>query len=173
MTRWKRTILVLLTIFLCVISDQITKEIARSHLPKTKTLSFAGDTLRLDYVENRGAILSFECCLPEEWRGPVLTAAVAAFTGSLVLCLLFASVLRPLMVVALSMICGGSLSNLLDRIALGGDVVDFLSLGWGGFRTAIFNVADAAITVGTLLFVFGLVWNLLPTSKQAVSPRAS
>ena len=166
--------LVLLTISLCVGSDQFTKELARSHLPKTKTLSFAGDALRLDYAENRGGILSFEDCLPEEWRGSVLTAAVAAFTGSLVLCLLFAPVLRPLMVVALSMICGGILSNLLDRIALGGDVVDFLSLGWGGFRTAIFNVADAAISVGTMLLVVGLVRNLrTPTSKRAVSPRAS
>jgi len=171
MTRRNRIILVLLTILLCVSSDQITKEIARSHLPKTKTFSLAADTLRLDYVENRGAILSFECCLPEEWRGPVLTVAVAAFTGSLVLCLLFASVLRPLTVVALSMFCGGSLSNLLDRIALGGDVVDFLSLGWGGFRTAIFNVADAAIAVGTMLFVFSLVWHLrLSPSQKASRP---
>ena len=160
MTRRKRFILVLFLIVACVGCDQVTKEIARSHLPKTKTLSYAGDMLRLDYTENRGGVLSFECCLPEMFRGSILTAAVSVFLGLLFLCLLFASGLWPLSVVALSLIFSGSLSNLLDRIALGGDVVDFLSVGWGGLRTAIFNVADAAIAIGSILLVISVVWNL-------------
>jgi len=160
MRRRRRIILVLLLIVACVGCDQITKKIAKSHLPKTKTLSYASDTLRLDYTENTGGVLSFEYCLPEMFRGSILTIAVSVFLWLLFLCLSFASGLRPLSVIALSLICGGSLSNLLDRIALGGYVVDFLSVGWGGLRTAIFNVADAAITIGAMLLVISVLWNL-------------
>jgi signal peptidase II len=143
MTTRKRVVLVLFVIVACVGIDQITKEIAQSQLPRTKVLSFASDALRLDYTENRGAVLSFEYCLPERWRGSVLTTAVAVGLGLLLPFLMFTPGLRPSLVIGLSLICGGSLSNLLDRVAFGGYVVDFLSLGWGGFRTAIFNVADA------------------------------
>jgi signal peptidase II len=166
MTTRKWMVLVLFVIVSCVGIDQLTKEIAQSYLPRAKVLSFAGDALRLDYTENRGAVLSFEYCLPERWRGSVLTIAVAAFLGVLIPFLMFTSTLRPPLVIALSLICGGSLSNLLDRIAFGGYVVDFLSLGWGGFRTAIFNVADAAIVIGTGLLLVGILWNLRPSARQ-------
>jgi signal peptidase II len=163
-------VLVLLTVLLCVGCDQAAKEIARSHLPKTKALSFAGDMVRFDYTENRGAVLSFEYCLPQKWRGPTLTVAVATFLGLLMGCLLFAPGLRPLPVTALSLICGGALSNLLDRVAFGGSVIDFLSFGWGGFRTAIFNVADAAIVSGTVLLGLGIIWNLRPALLRKTLP---
>ncbi len=171
MSTRKRIVLVLFVIFACIGADQITKELAQSHLPRTKVVSFAGDTLRFDYTENHGAVLSFECCLPEGWRGSTLTVAVATFLGLLLLLLLFTPFLRPPSVIALSLFCGGSLSNLLDRIAFGGNVVDFLSLGWGGFRTAIFNLADAAITIGAVLFVISIVWHLRPSaSPKTIQP---
>jgi len=165
MTTRKWMVLVLFVIVSCVGIDQLTKEIAQTYLPRTKVLSFAGDALRLDYTENRGAVLSFEYCLPERWRGSVLTVAVAVFLGLLIPFLMFTSALRPPLVIALSLICGGSLSNLLDRIAFGGYVVDFLSLGWGGFRSAVFNVADAAIAVGTVLFLLSILWRFRPSAS--------
>jgi len=51
-------------------------------------------------------------------------------------------------------VCGGGLSNLVDRIAYDGHVVDFLNIGIGSLRTGIFNVADMAITAGALLLAF-------------------
>ena len=173
MTKRKRIILVLFIIFTSIGCDQITKEIAQSHLPRMRVLSFAGDTLRLDYTENRGAVLSFEYCLPEGWRGSTLTIAVTMFLGLLIFFLLFGSFLRPPSVISLSLLCGGGLSNLLDRIAFGGDVVDFLSIGWGGFRSAIFNVADAAITMGAALFFISILWSLCssPPHRPILRPR--
>lgn len=160
MKKGKRVALVLLIVLLCVGCDQAAKELARAHLPKTQALSFAGDLLRLDYTENRGAVLSFEYCLPRQWRGSVLTVAVAVFLGLLIGYLLFAAALRPLPIAALSLIGGGTLSNLLDRVAFGGSVVDFLSLGWGAFRTAIFNLADAAIVFGAVLLGLSVIRHL-------------
>ena len=56
-------------------------------------------------------------------------------------------------VVALAMVLGGALGNILDRVRLG-YVVDFADLHFGDYRPfLIFNVADAAITIGVLLLV--------------------
>jgi len=96
MKRRRRIILVVSLVVMCFVCDQVTKEMARSHLPRTKALSFAGDTLRLDYTENRGGVLGFECSLPEMLRGPVVTVAAFAFLALLFLCLLLVSRLSPL-----------------------------------------------------------------------------
>lgn len=56
-------------------------------------------------------------------------------------------------VVALAMIFGGALGNIVDRVRFG-YVVDFADLHFGDFRPfLIFNVADACITIGVLLLV--------------------
>jgi signal peptidase II len=161
MTGWKRALLVLLTIISCVGCDQITKSMAKSHLPKNKILYFAGGTLKLDYAENVGGVLTFEKSLPNEWRGKTFSIGVAVLLGMLILYLLFLSRLRPFPLIALSCMGGGTLSNFVDRTLFGGNVVDFLILTWGGFRTCIFNVADIAITVGLILFALHFLWKML------------
>ncbi len=60
MTNRKRIFLVLFTILMCIGADQITKEIAKSRLPRTKPLAFAGTMLKLDYTLNKGAVFVFE-----------------------------------------------------------------------------------------------------------------
>lgn len=160
MAKWKRSVLVLFVIVACVGCDQFTKRMAESHLPRVKVLSFAGDTLRFDYFENKGGVFFFEDALPKEWRGTTLTVATAFFLGLLVVYLFLTPTLRLLWVLGLSLLCGGALSNLLDRVLFGGYVIDFLSLGWNGFRTWIFNLADAAIVAGSFLSVLGIAWDL-------------
>ncbi len=56
----KRIFLVLFTLVAIIAVDQVTKELAKSHLPRTKMLSVAGGALKLDYYENKGAVFSFE-----------------------------------------------------------------------------------------------------------------
>ncbi|MFD1879315.1 signal peptidase II [Vibrio chagasii] len=51
------------------------------------------------------------------------------------------------------MILSGGASNLYDRVINNGAVVDFLNIGFGSFRTGIFNIADIAIVVGALLLL--------------------
>lgn len=65
---------------------------------------------------------------------------------------------RPTECVALSLIFGGALGNLLDRIRLG-YVNDFIDLHWQQWHFAIFNIADAAVTFGVILLMIGLVVN--------------
>jgi signal peptidase II len=156
----KRILLVLILIVLSVGADQITKTTARTHLPKNETLSFAGDALMLQYYENKGGVFSLEYSLPERWQGPIFTRVVMAFLGLLILFLLFGPALRPPAIAGLALVFSGSLSNLLDRIALRGYVIDFISIGWGYFQSSIFNVADAEIVTGLVLFASSALWGL-------------
>ncbi len=55
--------------------------------------------------------------------------------------------------IALSMILGGALGNLVDRVRLG-KVVDFLDFYWRQWHWPAFNVADSAITVGVAILLF-------------------
>ena len=61
---------------------------------------------------------------------------------------------RPLMAWALAFIMGGAVGNVIDRVAYG-HVVDFLDFHWAGIgHFPAFNIADVAITLGAILFIF-------------------
>jgi signal peptidase II len=67
---------------------------------------------------------------------------------------LFVRAARATFIFALALVLAGGSSNLIDRFANDGYVVDFINLGVGPIRTGIFNVADVAITAGILLLLF-------------------
>jgi len=52
----------------------------------------------------------------------------------------------------LSLILGGAIGNVIDRV-LRGEVVDFLLFYWRGWHFPAFNVADSAITIGAVLLI--------------------
>ena len=55
--------------------------------------------------------------------------------------------------VALGLILGGALGNIVDRVRFG-YVVDFVHLHWGPWSFYVFNIADAAITIGVIILLF-------------------
>ncbi len=69
---------------------------------------------------------------------------------------------RKLEAVALAMVIGGAIGNIIDRF-LHGAVVDFVHLHWAGYSFYVFNVADSAISIGVCLLLF----DGLRTSKKA------
>jgi signal peptidase II len=58
-----------------------------------------------------------------------------------------------LALVGLALVAGGGLANWLDRMLHDGAVTDYVSLGVGGLRTGIFNLADLAIVAGVAAFL--------------------
>lgn len=149
-TRW-RLVLLSLVMLCCVGCDQAAKAMARDSLVG-RTISLLGGAVRFEYAENTGAFLSLGAGLPSGLRSLLFVGG----TGVIVLGLLIAmarggqgaSLAGSL---GLALLAGGAVGNLIDRVAYGGAVVDFVSVGLGGLRTGIFNLADVAITTGVLL----------------------
>ena len=150
----KRAALVLLVLVFCVSCDQLTKEIAGKYLIDSPVLSFGFDTLRFQYAENTGAFLSLGAELPPATRFWIFTVLACGLLLGMCSYIFLSSQLTSDMIVYLSLMLGGGLSNLIDRIANNGAVVDFINLGVGDVRTGIFNVADMAVLLGALLLVF-------------------
>ena len=69
---------------------------------------------------------------------------------------------QKLLSLALTLVMGGALGNVIDRLRFGA-VVDFIQWHAAGFYWPAFNVADSAITVGAILLVFG---QLTVTNKK-------
>ncbi len=154
MSKFPKPVIILLITLSCVGCDQATKAIAKQYLAPGALLSFAGDTFRLQYAENSGAFLSLGASLPDPWRHLVFTVLVGIFLLGLLVYLLVSRSLPSAATICLSFVFAGGISNLFDRIAYDGRVIDFLNIGIGPLRTGIFNVADMAITFGALFLAF-------------------
>jgi signal peptidase II len=143
----------LLTAIIIVILDQWSKQLVvkRLSLEKVVPFPFLGHNLVFEYTQNSGAAFSM-------LKGNALLAlfiiAAIGIVGYFYSRLWNTGTLSYKLVFGL--IIGGALGNLVDRVIHGGYVVDFLSFRVPeiGFYFAIFNVADASISIGVfLLFV--------------------
>jgi signal peptidase II len=120
-----------------VVADQSSKWLVRSRAEDLPWRLFSG--LRIDLTYNSG--ISFSRFAGAGSIVVVLVAAVAA--GVAIALVLSPPRYRPV----LGVILGGAVGNLIDRLRFDGAVVDFIGFfGWPSF-----NVADAAIVVGTIL----------------------
>ncbi len=151
MQRFARLALVALMLAACVGCDQTSKALARDHLQGRGTMSFLDDTLRLQYVENPGAFLSLGGSLPHRLRAALFTGGAGAVLGAVLLYAFLATKAGRVQIVALSLICGGGIGNLVDRVRYDAYVTDFLNIGIGPLRTGIFNFADVALMAGIAL----------------------
>ena len=159
-------------IALSVIIDQVTKVIARYVLEGEPTRSFLGDTFRLTFIENHGAFLGMGGSLPPLARTLIFTVFVSIMLIGFLVWVWKTPDLSKLTLVACSLVVGGGIGNLIDRIINNGGVADFLNLGVGTCafcRTGIFNIADVWIVVGAVLLLFSGDLNKEDDSADAVS----
>ncbi len=153
MPRFQRTYLMLLVLLSCVGCDQISKTIAKSSLEKSPPISYLGETIRLQYAENSGAFLSLGSGFSKRTRTVLFTVLSGVLLVALVGYILYNQDIGRGHTFALSLILGGGVSNLLDRVFNDGKVIDFLNMGIGNLRTGIFNLADVVIMTGMALVV--------------------
>jgi signal peptidase II len=149
-----------------VVADVITKLIAvRALIPQRMPRDVMGDWVRLTLVFNRGA--AFGLHLGPFSREIFLVLTVAALV---ILWRLYRAT-QPgdtVRIVALGLVCGGALGNLIDRIRSPMGVVDFLDIGVRDWRWPTFNVADMAVSTGAFL----LAWVLWVEDRKAAAARA-
>ena len=131
------------------LADQISKHVIGSLLGPGEVRNITG-FFNLVLVFNRGAAFSLLADAPG-WQRE-LFAAIAVAASVVIVVLMLRNASQRLFCAGLSLILGGALGNLWDRIALG-QVVDFLDFHALGYHWPAFNLADSAITIGAALII--------------------
>ncbi len=126
--------------------DQWTKRWATRSLADRAPIQVLDDFVRLTYTRNSGVAFG----LGAGSHFPFYIFSVIATLAILAL-FLRGRVRGRGQQIALSLILGGALGNLVDRITTG-LVVDFIEVGVRRWRFPVFNVADSSVTIGVLLF---------------------
>jgi signal peptidase II len=149
MTRFRiiRLVAVVVVLICTVGCDQATKQLARTSLSQTGSVTFPGSCLQFTLAENPGAFLSLGASLPQGARS-ALAVCLAAGLAFLLVYLVRALSLRWLCFLGLALIWAGGVSNLVDRVFRHGLVTDFMILRVGPIHTGVFNVAVFAVLVG-------------------------
>jgi signal peptidase II len=135
---------------LVILLDQLSKMWITSHFVFGENFYVLG-VFDLVLAHNTGAAFSFlsDAGGMQRW----LFTVIAIVASVWIVWLLRRHSTQTIFALALSLILGGALGNLIDRIAYG-YVVDFLSFHWDKHYFPAFNVADSAITCGALLLIF-------------------
>lgn len=145
-------------IIMIIAFDQITKYIAKSTLYPDKAINFIDGFLEFRYAENTG--VAFSMFSGGRWVFIILTSAVAI--GMLVY--MFTRAQKNLWLYwSLGVIVAGAIGNLIDRIFLG-YVIDFINPTF--VRFAVFNIADCAVTLGTVSLVAYLIFDIFKKEKK-------
>jgi signal peptidase II len=134
-------------IVLIVLLDQGTKHLVVNSLEANRPIAILPS---VDFVLSykKGISFSFLQFAADTQRWPLVGLSILA---SGLLCWWLSRVPRdkPTLAVGLSLILGGALGNMLDRARIG-SVVDFVHMYYKAWSFAVFNFADAAITVGVI-----------------------
>jgi signal peptidase II len=151
--------------FLVVVFDRLSKLAIERSLSLHDSISLIPGFFRLTHVENRGAAFGLFADSPSEWKiaGLVLFSLIAL---AIVATLLWKnSHAMTTTGVGLSLILGGAIGNLWDRL-VSGHVVDFLLFYVGQYQWPAFNVADSAIVIGAGLLVFEILFTKAPAHEN-------
>jgi len=134
---------------LVIVLDQLSKAWIINHFTFGESLTVLS-VFNLVLTHNTGAAFSFlnDAGGMQRW----LFSIIAIIASAWIVWLLRKSSAQLLFSFALSMILGGALGNLIDRLAYG-YVVDFLSFHWDEHYFPAFNLADSSITCGAFLLI--------------------
>jgi len=141
---------------LALVLDQASKLLVDSTMQLYQSIPLL-PFFKLTYVHNTGAAFSF---LSEAGGWQRWFFAGLALVISVVIAVWLSRLEKheTLLAAALSLILGGAVGNLIDRLAYG-YVIDFLDVYYGTWHWPAFNIADSAITLGVVLMLlesFGL-----------------
>lgn len=146
-----------------LVVDQITKKIVSGGMEVGDQISVIGEFFKIHLYKNNGAAFSM---LPNQ-RLFFIAITIAIVIGIIWYIQKNRSLGRALLMVALGLILGGAIGNLVDR-ALYGEVVDFFKLTFGGYIFPIFNIADIGITIGVVLILLDTILDV--KNQEAGAP---
>ncbi len=160
--QYKNVYLLWMTVVV-ILADQITKQLVVRHLAWFETIPVLPH-LNLVHMKNTGAAFSILSDAP-----PVFFVLLGTAVSIGILWWLRRNPHgQTLLAAALSLIMGGALGNVIDRVTRG-HVVDFVDFYVGSWHFAAFNVADMAISLGTGLLLLDMVLDLRRTRNAVAS----
>ena len=149
-----------------LVLDRFTKWIVASRLSLHDGINVIPDFFRIVHVENTGAAFGLFSESAYEWKLALLIMFSLLALIVVTVLLWKNSHIVSATGTALSLILGGALGNLWDRV-IAGHVTDFLEFHIGTYYWPSFNVADSAIVVGALLLVADILFAKSPERERA------
>jgi signal peptidase II len=146
---------------LVAILDQAIKQLVLAKIPAYGSIVVIPGFFDLTHIYNTGGAFGFLAGKSSLFRHLFFLTASAVAMGMIVY--LYLKTPREFLFLrsGLAMILGGAVGNVIDRIRLG-KVVDFLDLYVKDLHWPAFNIADSAITVGILIFIYHLLFKKMP-----------
>ena len=146
---YKISSLIILSIFF----DQLSKFWIRNNIESYNEIELIGSFFTLIRVENSGAFLGMGSELSHIPKLILLIIFPIIVLVAVSIYTYMDKKLDNLSLVGFSLIIGGGVANIFDRIVYG-SVTDFLYINLGGFlKTGIFNIADLSVTTGMILIL--------------------
>lgn len=134
--------------------DQISKWLAINHLEPNQILSIIPEFFNLVFVKNRGMAFGIFSQSRSGFSYYLLIATTIVAIG--VILFFFYWIKGEQKWIGLSLILGGAIGNLIDRVRLG-YVIDFLDFFLKGYHWPAFNIADSAVTAGTFWLLINIM----------------
>lgn len=149
---------------LVVAADQWTKWVVESTLAFGVSV-YVLPVMDLVHVRNTGAAFSF-LADASGWQREFFIAIGLAASAWMLWMIARSPRGQVAFCLALSLILGGALGNVIDRVRLGA-VVDFLHFHWGPYYWPAFNLADTAISCGAVLLILDAFWQGRRDSRKS------
>jgi signal peptidase II len=144
-----------------VILDQLSKAVVRFSLPLYQSVPVISGFFSLTHIENPGGAFGFLAGHQSSLQRLFFLIGTLAAVGVLIYLYKKIPATYSLLAAGLALIMGGALGNLMDRIRFG-KVTDFLDFFIGHLHWPAFNVADSAVTVGGVIFIYHLIFRKMP-----------
>jgi signal peptidase II len=146
-------------LIILVLIDQVSKYATRTFIEVDGSITIINNFFYLTHRINKGAAWSF--LAGQSW-GIYVLASVSFIASVIMIYLIYKTPVTKLKI-AITLICGGSIGNLIDRVVFRG-VTDFLDFHFGSYVFPTFNVADSLVVCGSIFLAFVVI-----TDAQAMN----
>lgn len=154
---------------LVLILDQATKYLVEKHVRLYEIITVVPGFFNLTHVRNKGAAFGILANVPGIWRGLFfisVTIIAVAVIGYLI-----RTATERLHLIAFSLIAGGAVGNLVDRLRYS-EVVDFIQWYVKDYYWPSFNIADSAISIGVVLLFIDMLSGPSTTKMTSANNQA-
>jgi signal peptidase II len=136
-----------------VAADQVTKSIIRSKIPLYKSITVVDGFFNITHVRNKGGAFSLLSGMNSRFF------MIASFIALLIIVIYLIKLQKTdlLLIISLSLISGGAIGNMIDRMRFG-EVIDFLDVFFKNYHWPAFNIADSSITTGVFILLIDMVF---------------